>query len=199
MKTLVTLPTILTLFRLIFSPFLLPVLLVTFIPYNNVSVNICLVVMFSLLTLTDFLDGFLARRLGQESELGKVLDPIADKFLLYSSLIALLVVHRIYYYWVIILIGREFFIMGLRLVALQNKFEIQVSKFGKAKTAIQFLYLTLLILNPSMLGGVYGKFFMVTESILLILTLTLAIGSAYYYYRNFMDVIQVRTYEGDFK
>lgn len=198
-SSLYTVPTMLTLFRLIFSPFLLPILLVTFIPYNNFIINCFLALVFALLSLTDFLDGFLARKWDQVSELGKLLDPLADKFLLYSSLIALLTVDRIYYYWVIVLIGRELFIMGLRLVALENGFEIQVSRFGKAKTVIQFFYLTLLIMQPTLISGEYTPMVIFTENLILFLTLFLSIGSAFHYYWNFMKSVGIRTYEGDFK
>lgn len=198
-SSLYTVPTMLTLFRLIFSPFLLPILLVTFIPYNNFIINCFLALVFALLSLTDFLDGFLARKWDQVSELGKLLDPLADKFLLYSSLIALLTVDRIYYYWVIVLIGRELFIMGLRLVALENGFEIQVSRFGKAKTVIQFFYLTLLIMQPTLISGEYTPMIIFTENLILFLTLFLSIGSAFHYYWYFMKSVGIRTYEGDFK
>ena len=193
-----TLPILLTLFRLVFSPFLLPVLLVTFIPYNLLWVNVALAIVFMLVSFTDFLDGYLARRLGQESEFGKVLDPIADKFLLYSTLVALLAVNRIYYYWVIILIGREFFIMGLRLVAAENNLEMQVSKFGKCKTAVQFLYLTLVILHFALMPEPYAYFFSWLQQIMLLGTLLLTLISAYLYYRAFISTINMRTFEGDF-
>jgi CDP-diacylglycerol--glycerol-3-phosphate 3-phosphatidyltransferase len=189
---------LLTLFRLIFSPFLLPIFLVNFIPYNSFAVNISLTILFVLLSLTDLLDGYLARRLDLESEFGKVLDPIADKFLLYSTLIALLVVGKIFYYWVILLIGRELFIMGLRMVALENDFSVHVSSFGKLKTAVQFLYLTFLILDPVLFFSDYQNLIQGTQSVLLFLTLVLSLGSAYAYYKQFMKVVGTRIYEGDF-
>ncbi|MGE0206566.1 MAG: CDP-diacylglycerol--glycerol-3-phosphate 3-phosphatidyltransferase [Candidatus Babeliales bacterium] len=193
------LPTLLTLFRLVFSPFILPILLVTFLPYNNFAINVSLTMVFSLLSLTDLLDGYMARKFSQETELGKVLDPIADKFLMYATLISLLAVHKIYYYWVILLIGREFFIMGLRLIAVQNNFTIAVSFYGKLKTMVQFFYFAFAILNPALLHAALEMPFFLIQSCLLASTLLLSCGSAYMYYQEFIKMIKIRVYEGDFR
>jgi CDP-diacylglycerol--glycerol-3-phosphate 3-phosphatidyltransferase len=111
------LPILLTLSRLILSPLLLPVLLVYLLPFNNIFINSFLGFLFFLFSITDFFDGYFARRYKQETQVGKLLDPIADKFLLYSTLIGLLAADKIFFYWVIIIIGREFFVMGLRQIA----------------------------------------------------------------------------------
>ena len=126
----INLPTILTLIRLILSPLVLPVILVYLLPLNIFWVNGVLAVIFMLLSITDFFDGYLARKYNQETVLGKVLDPLADKFLTYSALIGLLAAHKIYFYWVVILIGRELFILGLRHVALEHRLEVSVSILG---------------------------------------------------------------------
>jgi len=110
--------------------------------------NALVAFVFSLICITDFLDGYLARLNKEETSLGKILDPIADKFLVYSTLVSLLAVGKIYFYWVIMLIGRELFVTGLRLIALENKFKIYVSYLGKIKTIFQMIMLTFLILNP---------------------------------------------------
>ncbi|MDP3889126.1 MAG: CDP-alcohol phosphatidyltransferase family protein, partial [bacterium] len=115
----INIPIILTLIRLIFSPFLLPLLLVHFLPFNIFWINAILALFFVMVCLTDFFDGYLARKYKQETVLGKLLDPIADKFLLYSTLIVLLSVHKIFFYWPSILIGREFLVMGIRLIAME--------------------------------------------------------------------------------
>jgi len=197
MKQFLTISNILTLIRLIVSPIMLPVLIVYLLPFNTLWINICLAVLFMLFGLTDFLDGFLARWFKQTTALGKVLDPIADKFLVYSTFVALLAIHKIYFFWVLIFIGREFFMLGLRQLALENDFSIAVSWLGKIKTFLQLVFLAVLIANPchSMKDAGILTYvndiwtcpdWMVPECLLLILTLFLTIFSAYQYYRSFM-------------
>lgn len=180
-------PTILTLIRLILSPLILPILLVHFLPYNNLFINSFLALVFVGFSLTDFFDGYLARKNGQETALGTILDPIADKFLFYSTLIALLVAHKIFFFWVVLLIGREFFMMGLRQVALENHFSVPVSPFGKYKTALQMGCLTFIILNPYHDMGWQGRgLWNGIESSLLFITISFSLLSAKSYYHAFM-------------
>lgn len=138
-----SLPLKLTLTRLILAPLILPLLLVWLLPYNNFLLNAVLMLIFLACGATDFLDGYLARRNNQESELGKMLDPIADKLFVCSVLIALLAAGKIAFMWVILLIGRELFIMGLRQVTA-----VPVSYFGKCKTVLQIAALAIIIVNP---------------------------------------------------
>jgi CDP-diacylglycerol---glycerol-3-phosphate 3-phosphatidyltransferase len=195
-KDLYSLPTLFTLSRLIIAPFLVPFLLVYGSPLHSTLVDILTVSVFVFFSITDFLDGYLARALGQESLIGKTLDPIADKFLLYATLIGLLVIERIYFYWVIIFIGREFFIMGLRLLAVENNLEIPVSWLGKIKTVVQFSYLALVIIKPVLSD--YIAYFWMLEYGMLALALILTIGSAYLYCDSFAKQIEKRAYESDF-
>jgi len=138
----------LTLTRLILSPLVLPLMFVYLLPLNIFWVNGLLAGIFMLLSLTDFFDGYLARKYNQETALGRILDPLADKFLTYSALIALLAADKIYFYWVVILVGRELFILGLRHVALEHALDIPVSILGKLKTVILMACITFIILNP---------------------------------------------------
>lgn len=181
-STTLTLPLTLTLIRLIVSPLLLPLGLVYLLPYNNILINNALALLFVLLGLTDFFDGYLARKYNQETNLGKTLDPLADKFHFFSALIALVAVKKIFFFWAIIFIGREFFIMGLRILALEQGFDIPVSWLGKCKTFFQMAYITCLIGNYSQtLGG--G--FVVLEKFLLISSLLVSLVSAYKYFTVF--------------
>lgn len=143
-----TIPTILTLVRLIVSPLTLPLLLVYLLPLNTLWINSSLAFLFTLFGLTDFFDGYLARRLRQETLLGRLLDPLADKFLLFSTLIALVTVQKIWFFWAIIFIGREFFVMGIRQIALENGVAVRVSWWGKIKTVVQMVYVIVVIANP---------------------------------------------------
>lgn len=139
-------------------------------------------------SLTDFFDGFLARRYHLESALGAMLDPIADKFLFYSVLVALLAAHKIYFYWVIILIGRELFMMSLRQLALENNFSISVSSLGKIKTALQMVCLAFIIVNPYQKMGLMGAWgWNGGELLLLLVTTFLSVWSAYRYFQLFVD------------
>ncbi|MGO9387806.1 MAG: CDP-diacylglycerol--glycerol-3-phosphate 3-phosphatidyltransferase [Methanobacterium sp.] len=175
-------PTALTLIRLIFSPLFLPILLVYLIPFNSLFINLLLALCFILLSLTDFFDGYLARKYDQVTALGKALDPLADKFLLFSTLIALVAVQKLFFYIAILFIGREFFVMGLRMLALERGFDIPVSWFGKLKTVAQTIYITLVIIDGSLL---IGKSIFI-EYLFLIISLFLSLYSAYLYYRSFI-------------
>lgn len=180
-------PTFLTLIRLVLSPLLLPLLFVYLLPLNLVWLNCLLALIFVLFALTDFLDGYLARRYKQETTLGRMLDPIADKFLVYCTLVALLAINKVYFYWVIIIVGREFFMMGLRHIALENNLVVHVSQWGKLKTVVQMAWLTLLIANPyQSLGFAGAPVWNGLELVLLVLTLSMTIFSAVQYYRTFM-------------
>ncbi|MCX5922500.1 MAG: CDP-diacylglycerol--glycerol-3-phosphate 3-phosphatidyltransferase [Candidatus Dependentiae bacterium] len=186
---IVNFPTTLTLIRLVVSPLILPLLLVYFLPINHILINGILVLFFFALSLTDFFDGYLARKYGQETLLGAVLDPIADKFLVYSTLIGLLVVNKIYFFWVVLLIGREFFLMGLRQVALENNFSVPVSFLGKLKTATQIICLMFIIFNPYQtvglgLSGV--AWWNTAELILIVITVGISMLSALFYYQAFI-------------
>ena len=147
-NTIINFPNTLTLVRLVLSPLMLPFLLVYLLPFNSTWLNIVLALLFCLFSVTDFLDGFLARRYGQVSSFGRFLDPIADKFLVFSTLVALLAVGKVYFVIVLIFVGREFFVLSLRQLALENKFSVHVSMLGKIKTVLQLAYITILILNP---------------------------------------------------
>lgn len=141
-------PTFLTLTRLIVSTFIFPFIVVYLLPYNVWWLNGIVATVFVALCLTDFFDGYYARMYGKETDIGQTLDPIADKFLVYATLISLLAIHKIYFYWVILLIGREIFMMGLRIVALERHLLVTVSCFGKMKTVVQMLLLSFLMVNP---------------------------------------------------
>jgi CDP-diacylglycerol--glycerol-3-phosphate 3-phosphatidyltransferase len=180
-----TLPNILTLTRLLVSPVTVPFLIVYLLPFNVFFINIVLSFVFLLFGLTDFFDGYYARKFGQVTQLGSTLDPIADKFLLCATLVALLAVQKIYFYWVILLIGREFFVMGLRLMAAEQKFSIPVSFLAKIKTCVEIFYIAIVILNP--VHDTYSVFnhWNFVEYSLLLATLSLSLFTAYRYYIQF--------------
>ena len=105
------------------------------------------VVVFILASLTDFLDGHIARKYNLVTNFGKFMDPLADKLLVCSALIALVDLNRIAAWIVIIIIAREFIISGFRLVASDNGVDIAASYWGKFKTAFQMITIIMLVLN----------------------------------------------------
>ena len=182
-------PNMLTLFRLIVSPLVMPVLFVYGLPANILWVNLFLAFLFILLSMTDFFDGYLARKYNQETVVGRMLDPLADKFLTYSAFIGLLAAGKIYFYWVVILIGREFFIMGLRYVALEFSVTVSVSLLGKIKTALQMACIAIIIANPYQPLGMQEPFNIVEMSLLLLST-AFSVMSAVVYYDDFMRLLR---------
>jgi len=177
----VTTPTLLTLLRLLVSPILIPFLLCYFLPAQAYMLNVVLAGVFVLFGATDFLDGYLARLWHQESVLGKLLDPLADKMLVSSTLIALVSLGRVPVFGAIIFIGREFLVMGLREVTLTYGITVPVMLSGKIKTLLQMAYLGVVILNTRPHVGHSAQ---LIERVLYIAALACTIFSAivYYYY-----------------
>jgi len=110
--------------------------------------------LFLLAALTDMLDGYLARRRGQVTTLGRLLDPIADKLLISSALIALVWRHIAAPWMVVVIIGREFAVSGLRSIAAHEGFSIDVSRMGKGKMVMQVAAVVGLILGEKYHGWV---------------------------------------------
>ena len=107
---------------------------------------ICLVI-FVGASITDWLDGHLARKNNLVTNFGKFMDPLADKLLVCSSLICMVELNRLEAWIVIIIIAREFIISGFRLIAAENGVVIAANYWGKFKTTSQMIMIILLILN----------------------------------------------------
>jgi CDP-diacylglycerol--glycerol-3-phosphate 3-phosphatidyltransferase len=144
------LPNALTLLRIFIVPFLVAVLLTPMsenwfgVPRHILGVSIFLAA-----ALTDFLDGRIARSRNQVSRLGQLLDPIADKLLISAALISL-VENRLAPAWaVVIIIGREFAVSGLRSIAAGDGLVIAASRMGKFKMAAQVVSIALLIVSSA--------------------------------------------------
>lgn len=103
-------------------------------------------------SLTDFIDGKIARKYNLVTNFGKFMDPLADKLLVCSALVALVELHRLSSWVAIIIIAREFIISGFRLVAADRGVVIAASYWGKWKTTFQMIMILLLILNLSVPG-----------------------------------------------
>jgi CDP-diacylglycerol--glycerol-3-phosphate 3-phosphatidyltransferase len=144
----VNLPNALTLLRIFIVPLLVVVLLTPFsenwfgVPRHLLGVSIFLAA-----ALTDYLDGHIARSRGQVTRLGQLLDPIADKLLISAALISL-VENQLAPAWaVVIIIGREFAVTGLRSIAAVDGLVISASKMGKFKMLAQVVTVALLIVS----------------------------------------------------
>lgn len=135
------LPNKLTIFRVILIPFFVVLLLVDMTAYDE---WIALAI-FIIASLTDFLDGHIARKYDLVTNFGKFMDPLADKLLVCSALICLVELARIPAWIVIVIIAREFIISGFRLVASDNGVVIAASYWGKFKTTFQILMICLMI------------------------------------------------------
>jgi CDP-diacylglycerol--glycerol-3-phosphate 3-phosphatidyltransferase len=141
MSTLrLNLPTILTLSRIVLIPFF--ILSVYQHPVLGALV-------FSIASITDFLDGYLARRSGQVTKFGVIMDPIADKFLVISALFVLVDMERLSVWLAIILTVREFLVTCLRGVAFSKDIIIPAEMGGKLKTTMQITAVICLILTGS--------------------------------------------------
>ncbi len=104
-------------------------------------------IVFSLASATDWLDGYLARRWGQVTKMGKLLDPIADKILVASALIMLVEINKVASWKAIVIIGREFAVTGLRAIASSEGIVIPAENMGKYKTAAQITAVLTLVLD----------------------------------------------------
>ncbi|KAF0249075.1 MAG: CDP-diacylglycerol--glycerol-3-phosphate 3-phosphatidyltransferase [bacterium] len=141
------LPNTLTISRIFLVPILVVVLLTNVASKFGVPQQILGVSLFLAAALTDLLDGFLARRRGEVTTLGTLLDPIADKLLISAAFISLVETHVAPAWAVVIIIAREFAVSGLRSIASAEGFTIAASKMGKLKMATQVVAITLLILG----------------------------------------------------
>jgi CDP-diacylglycerol---glycerol-3-phosphate 3-phosphatidyltransferase len=137
----INLPNALTLTRIFLVPFLVVVLLTKFDERETVGL-----IIFLTAVATDFLDGWLARRRSQITTLGTLLDPIADKLLISAAFISLVELGLAPAWMVVVIIGREFAVSGLRSIASGRGIVIPASGWGKAKMVTQIAAVSLLIL-----------------------------------------------------
>lgn len=137
------LPNKITMIRVILIPFFVFFMLTDFVPYSNVIA----VAIFIVASLTDTLDGYLARKYELVSNFGKFMDPLADKLLVCSALICLIELGQLPSWMVIIIVSREFIISGFRLIAAEQGIVIAASYWGKFKTTFQMIAVILMIVD----------------------------------------------------
>jgi len=146
------LPNALTILRIFFVPFLVAVLVeqdlriewrgIIWVTNEFLALSIFLVA-----AATDLLDGYLARRWGQITTVGTLLDPIADKLLISAALVSLVQIHRVPAWMVVLIIGREFAVSGLRSIAAAEGYTIQASDLGKTKMITQVIAISMVLIS----------------------------------------------------
>lgn len=136
------LPNKLTVLRVIMIPFFVAFMLWEIVPGADKWIALAL---FIVASLTDLLDGKIARKYNLVTNFGKFMDPLADKLLVSAALICLTAMNRLAAWIVIVIISREFIISGFRLVAADNGVVIAASYWGKFKTTFQMVMICLLI------------------------------------------------------
>jgi CDP-diacylglycerol---glycerol-3-phosphate 3-phosphatidyltransferase len=181
------LPNALSLLRIFLVPFLVVVLLTP--PeswpetFGGQWRDIMGLAIFLVATATDFLDGYLARRRGQITKLGTLLDPIADKLLISAAFISLVEMSLVPAWMVVVVVAREFAVTGLRSIASAEGIVISASGWGKAKMLSQITAISLLILSGR--WDVFAK----AGKAMLWLAVGVAIVSALEYFVRFLSRI----------
>ncbi len=174
------LPNKLTILRVLLIPFFLVALLWDAVPYGKwIALGI-----FAIASLTDMLDGMIARKYNLITNFGKFMDPLADKLLVSAAMIAFVEMNRLPSWVVIVIISREFIISGFRLVAADAGIVIAAGYLGKIKTVIQMIMICVLIANFG------GYVFYIIEQVLIYLALILTVVSLIDYLIKNKKVLQ---------
>jgi CDP-diacylglycerol--glycerol-3-phosphate 3-phosphatidyltransferase len=196
------LPNKLTITRIILIPFvlffMLPLSFLSAESAYNVFIHdygmIIAVFLFGFASITDTMDGQIARRRGIVTTMGKFLDPIADKLLVTSVLIALVDLNKISAWVAIIVISREFIVTGIRLLAADKNVVISASKIGKLKTVVQIIAIVIIMLESQaelFFKGWAGLPYIATgANIILYLAVALTLVSGYDYLKKNLHFIK---------
>jgi len=148
--TVWNLPNILSLSRVFLAPLVMVFLTlrgqygnILGLPFGDILAGL----VFTIAALTDTFDGYFARKHGMVTNLGKLIDPLADKILVIAALISLVQLQRLPAWIVVVIISREFFVTGLRMVAASEGVVIPASRGGKIKTVTQIVAILIVIFN----------------------------------------------------
>jgi cardiolipin synthase (CMP-forming) len=183
------LPTLLTWARIVAIPLVVGVF---FVDLDPTTQNRLATVLFMAVALTDWADGYLARRLKMTSSFGAFLDPVADKFLVCAALLVLVHLHRVHVAIALIIICREIAISALRewMAQMGASRSIAVHMLGKVKTVLQLMAITFLLYYDPVLGffGVFDT--QLWGTVLLVCSAVLTIWSMAYYLRKALPEIR---------
>ena len=175
----VNLPNLLTWARVVAIPLLVAIFM---LPLDPVSRNIAATALFLLAALTDWLDGYLARRLGQMTPFGAFLDPVADKLIVCAALVVLVSLARVDALIALIIIGREITISALRewMARIGRSASVAVQGIGKLKTGVQMTAIPLLLYD----GPLFGWHTRQPGQVLIVVAAVLTVWSMLYYLRR---------------
>jgi CDP-diacylglycerol---glycerol-3-phosphate 3-phosphatidyltransferase len=179
-QQILLLPNLLTIVRILAIPIILVLLFSTGRYYQIITAPL-----FLLVAMTDTLDGYFARRRGMVTTLGQFLDPLADKLLVVTTLIALILARGIPLWMVLVIVGREIAVTGLRGIAISQNMTISPSMLGKYKTVFEVASITLLIFN----GNYFSIAFYQVGIGLLWVALALAVLSGVDYFKRFFKSV----------
>jgi CDP-diacylglycerol--glycerol-3-phosphate 3-phosphatidyltransferase len=160
----------------------IPLLLILY-PLDVSAINVFCALVFAVACITDFFDGYLARKYNSVTPLGALLDPIADKMLVAAALLLLAHAKIVFPLLAGILICRDIAVSGIRLVALEQNFKIEVNDFGKWKTGVTGLAITCLLVGKPLFDLPMHTIGMVT----LYIALGLSLFSGWMYCTSFME------------
>ena len=151
MSNALNLPNILALFRIALAPLMLWFLIdrdnSIFATWHPSWFDYFAGLIFVIASVTDFFDGFIARQWDQMTKLGGILDPLADKMLMLAGFLGLMAIDRASAWAVFLILSREFFITGLRVVAVSEGKDVASTMAGKVKTVVQMIAIGFLIMN----------------------------------------------------
>jgi len=150
-KDILTLPNLLTSIRIFFVPFVL-----LLIWHDKPISRLWALIFYTLATVTDFFDGYFARKHGTVSTTGKMLDPLADKFIVNLTLVLLTSMGEMSVIPVIIILSREFYIFGIRSMAVEHGLVVAAGQGGKIKTMFQMFALPFFMINEKTLDALFN-------------------------------------------
>jgi CDP-diacylglycerol--glycerol-3-phosphate 3-phosphatidyltransferase len=183
-----TVPTLLTWARIAAIPLIVAVF---YMPWPAATKNLIATSLFVLFALTDWLDGWLARRLNQTSSFGAFLDPVADKFLVCASVLVLVHLERADVFVALIIIGREIAISALRewMAQIGASGSVAVHMVGKAKTMVQMVAIPFLLYDGALFGVIDTR---IWGTVLIWIAAVLTIWSMAYYLHKAIPEIRAR-------
>ena len=182
------LPTLLTWGRIVAIPLVVGVF---YLPLGQPERNLVATVLFIAVAITDWADGYLARRMNQTSAFGAFLDPVADKFLICAALLVLLELNRVHALVAFVIIGREIAISALRewMAQIGASRSVAVHMLGKIKTVVQFVAIPFLLFDGLLFGLIDTRRW---GTVLILAAAVLTIWSMIYYLQKALPEIRAK-------
>jgi CDP-diacylglycerol--glycerol-3-phosphate 3-phosphatidyltransferase len=183
-----TLPTLLTWARIVSIPLIVGIF---YLDIPTPTQNLVAAVLFIVMALTDWADGYLARRLNQTSSFGAFLDPVADKFLVCAALLVLVHLNRLHALLALVIIGREIAISALRewMAQIGASSSVAVHRVGKLKTAVQMVAIPFLLYDTPLFGWIDSHAW---GTALVVISAGLTVWSMVYYLQKALPEIRAK-------